>query len=531
MRELMRDRVAWAIGMLAVAAVLCSGPGWASSRVALVVGNGAYTAGNIPALANPVNDAKLMAEALETSGFEVQLVTDANQAAMRASIEAFGERLEQAGGESVGLFYYAGHGVEVKGYNYLIPIGAEIEREVEFMTDAVPADWVMSWMGEVGNRLNIVILDACRNNPYEGRNRGASQGLAQMNAPTGTLIAYSAAPKQVAVDGEGDNSPYTAALAKAMVEPGLKVEDVFKRVRVAVEEATNGEQTPWESSSLRGDFYFVAQVEEPPAPEPPTVAVTVTETVSPELTVRQLAARAYEAAERIHTESSYRLVIERFPGTSFAGLAEQQIKVIESATVTPVRSPEEDEASLHLERKARERIQIGLWSLGFNPGSPDGRFGERTRKAIREWQAARGESATGFLDSKSAAMLLKAGESAPPPEPKKTVAKEATNFLTEALSIARSLGSPWPRNDALGDLAVAQAKVGEVSEALRTVQDITSVHERITALGAIAKGRAKASDASEALRTAIVEERSYLASKVYSDDLTVSGANCPPSYP
>ena len=406
MRGLMRDRVGWAIGMLAVAAVICSGPGWASSRVALVVGNGAYTAGNISALANPVNDAELMADALETSGFEVQLVTDADQAAMRASIEDFGERLEQAGGESVGLFYYAGHGVEVRGHNYLIPIGAEIEREVEFMTDAVPADWVMSWMGEVGNRLNIVILDACRNNPYEGRHRGASQGLAQMNAPTGTLIAYSAAPKQVAEDGEGDNSPYTASLAKTLVEPGLKIEDVFKRVRKSVEEVTNGRQTPWESSSLRGDFYFMAQAEEPPAPEPSTV--TVTETVSPELTVQQLAARAYEAAERIHTVSSYRLVIEQFPGTLYAGLAEQQIEKLESATITPARSPEEDEASLHLERKARERIQIGLWSLGFNPGSPDGRFGQRTRKAIREWQAARGEKATGYLDAASAKSLADA---------------------------------------------------------------------------------------------------------------------------
>ena len=404
MRELMRDRVGWAIGMLAVAAVICSGPGWASSRVALVVGNGAYTAGNISALANPVNDAKLMADALETSGFEVQLVTDADQAAMRASIEAFGERLEQAGGESVGLFYYAGHGVEVKGHNYLIPIGAEIEREVEFMTDAVPADWVMSWMGEVGNRLNIVILDACRNNPYEGRHRGASQGLAQMNAPTGTLIAYSAAPKQVAEDGEGDNSPYTASLAKTLVEPGLKIEDVFKRVRKSVEEVTNGRQTPWESSSLRGDFYFMAQAEEPPAPEPSTV--TVTETVSPELTVQQLAARAYEAAERIHTVSSYRLVIDQFPGTLYAGLAEQQVEKLEKATAAQTPTPEETEASLNLDRAKRKRIQIGLREMGFDPGSPDGHLGWNSRKAITAWQRKNRYAVTGYLTGDQASTIL-----------------------------------------------------------------------------------------------------------------------------
>ena len=203
----------------------CSGLGaaWAAGRVALVVGNGDYAAANLPALANPVNDARLMAKALEASGFEVRLVTDADQARMRESIEAFGKRLENAGGDAVGLFYYAGHGVEVRGRNYLIPIGAEIDREVEFNTDAVPvSDWVLSWMEAAGNRMNIVILDACRNNPYRGRHRGASQGLAQMDAPSGSLIAYSAAPGQVALDGEegARNSPYTAALAHALAEPG-----------------------------------------------------------------------------------------------------------------------------------------------------------------------------------------------------------------------------------------------------------------------------------------------------------------------
>ena len=131
-----------------------------------------------------------MATALETSGFEVRLVTDADQAAMKAAIEAFGKRLVQAGSDAVGLFYYAGHGVEVRENNYLIPIGAEIESEVEFKTDAVPADWVLSWMEAASNRLNMVILDACRDNPFAGRYRGGGQGLAQMDAPSGTLIAY-----------------------------------------------------------------------------------------------------------------------------------------------------------------------------------------------------------------------------------------------------------------------------------------------------------------------------------------------------
>ena len=198
-----RGNVAWAAIALAFAALLWSEPAWASTRVALVVGNGGYDPKHAPELPNPVNDARLMARSLGTSGFEVQLVTDADQAAMKQAIKAFGKRLVEAGGDTVGLFYFAGHGVEDRGQNYLIPLGAEIESEVDFHTDAVLMDWVLARMEKAGNRLNMVILDACRNNPFEGRYRGASQGLAQMNAPSGSLIAYAAAPKQVAYDGEG----------------------------------------------------------------------------------------------------------------------------------------------------------------------------------------------------------------------------------------------------------------------------------------------------------------------------------------
>ena len=143
----------------------------------LVVGNGGYDRQHIPPLPNPVSDARLMATSLEAVGFDVRLVTDADIATMRAEIEGFGKRLRRAGGDAVGLFYYAGHGVESRGTNYLIPVGAEIESAVEFEIDAVPARWVLSFMEAAGNRLNLVILDACRNNPF-GTGRGAPQGLA-----------------------------------------------------------------------------------------------------------------------------------------------------------------------------------------------------------------------------------------------------------------------------------------------------------------------------------------------------------------
>ena len=229
-------------------------------RVALVVGNGGYDPSNITRLANPVNDARLMAATLETVGFEVTLETDAGQDAMKRAIKAFGRRLRAAGSEAVGLFYYAGHGVEVGGSNYLIPLGARVESVTDFASDTVPAQWVVSRMKEARNRLNMVILDACRNNPYAGSVRGPGRGLARIDGASGSLIAYSAGPGEVANDGEGKNSPYTLALTAALVEPGLKVEEVFKRVRVRVEDETGRtgrRQTPWESSSLRGDFYFV----------------------------------------------------------------------------------------------------------------------------------------------------------------------------------------------------------------------------------------------------------------------------------
>ena len=243
--------------VLAAVMVLWSAISDAASRVALVVGNGGYDPANISRLANPVNDARMMAHSLERVGFEVAVETDAGQDAMRRAIKAFGKRLREAGRDAVGLFYYAGHGVEAGGSNFLIPLGAEVESATDLQSDAVPAQWVLSRMEEAGNRLNMVVLDACRNNPYAGRVRSGGRGLARIDAPSGSLVAYSAAPGQVAADGEGENSPYTLALASALVEPGLKVEDVFKQVRVRVEDETGRMQTPWESSSLKGDFYFL----------------------------------------------------------------------------------------------------------------------------------------------------------------------------------------------------------------------------------------------------------------------------------
>ena len=227
----------------------------AETRIALVIGNSDYSSGSLP---NPANDAKLIGDALTSLGFDVIARRNADQITMKRAIQEFGSRLESAGPGAVGLFYYAGHGLQLSGRNYLIPTTARIEREGDVEIEAVSADWVIEQMRYARNRLNIVILDACRNNPFTRSMRSVDHGLATMDAPAGILIAYSTAPGAVAADGTGRNSPYTEALTQAMRDLHEPVEQVFKHVRVGVMSATSGKQVPWESSSLTGDFYFAA---------------------------------------------------------------------------------------------------------------------------------------------------------------------------------------------------------------------------------------------------------------------------------
>ena len=220
-------------------------------RIALVIGNGDYLQSP---LANPVNDARSMARALRSAGFDVILGENlSNKTEMKRLIRDFGFKLNKGG---VGLFYYAGHGIQVEGFNFLVPVNAIINNEEEVEYEAVDAGFVISQMEAADNRLNIVILDACRNNPYARSFRSSKQGLSGMSAPTGTLIAYATAPGSVAIDGSGVNGLYTQELLSQINKPDLQIESVFKNVRAEVVKKSYGKQTPWESSSLIGDFYF-----------------------------------------------------------------------------------------------------------------------------------------------------------------------------------------------------------------------------------------------------------------------------------
>jgi hypothetical protein len=231
------------------------------NRVALLIGNGRY---RFSPLLNPVNDARAISEALQSVGFEVTLLENATIRQMSNAARDFGDTLQKG---DVGLFFYAGHGMQIKGRNYLIPIGADIQREDEVSFNAFDVGLLLEKMEVARGRVNIVILDACRNNPFSRSFRSSSQGLAQMDAPVGSYLSFATAPAKVASDGKDGNGLYTQHLLKAMRTPGLKIEDVFKRVRVEVMADSDGQQIPWDNSSLTGDFYFIppdsARVEKP----------------------------------------------------------------------------------------------------------------------------------------------------------------------------------------------------------------------------------------------------------------------------
>jgi tetratricopeptide (TPR) repeat protein len=229
-------------------------------RVALVIGNAAYS--NVPSLTNPVNDAREMSSALRELGFKVIEGYNLTSTTMRSKIAEFGSALPGAG---VSLFYYAGHGMQVSGRNYLVPVDARVERPSALGTEAIEINTVIADM-EAEKRINLVFLDACRDNPLSrnlarsmgggSRSAAVGQGLAQVNAGIGTLITFATSPDTIALDGSGRNSPFTQAMLKYIRTPGLEIRSMLTRVRADVIRATNEQQVPWDHSSLTGDFYF-----------------------------------------------------------------------------------------------------------------------------------------------------------------------------------------------------------------------------------------------------------------------------------
>lgn len=228
------------------------------SRHALVIGNSRYQVGE---LLNPRNDAQAMAERLRQAGFNVTLKLDAGRSELQDAIRAYGMALARDKG--VGVFYYAGHGVQLNWRNFLLPVDAKIRSRADIQPEAVDLGILLDVLGRARNPLNLIILDACRNNPFGADFRVDDKGLSLLDAPPGTLLAYATAPGNTAEDGEGSHGLYTDSLLHEMQVPGAAVEDVFKRVRLAVRRNSRGEQIPWESTSLDADFAFLPAAAKP----------------------------------------------------------------------------------------------------------------------------------------------------------------------------------------------------------------------------------------------------------------------------
>ncbi len=295
----------------------------AGERIALVIGNSAYKVGP---LRNPVNDARAMTRALRKAGFDVDHREDLNHRQMFEATRNFGEKLKPG---AVALFYYAGHGLQVRDRNYLIPVEADLKHEDEAPYTSIDASYALEVMNRARTRVNVVILDACRNNPFARSFRSAGRGLAQMEAPSGTLIAYATAPGRVASDGSGEHGLYTQHLLAHLETPGLPVELLFKRVREGVERETNSQQVPWESSSLKGEFSFVAAPAAAAAPARPAAPAAA---AAPDAAFELAFWDAIKASSQV---ADYQAYLTQYPKGRFAVLAKARISTLAPAKPSP----------------------------------------------------------------------------------------------------------------------------------------------------------------------------------------------------
>lgn len=304
--------------ILPVAILFGGTPAAAESRLALVIGQSAYK--SVPALPNPANDAKAVSQMLTDAGFAVTSATDLSQDEMRAKVSAFAGQVAAEGADTVALMFYAGHGLQIDGENYLVPVDVDPKREADIPIQAVRLNDILNTLTSVPSRMRIVLLDACRNNPFPELSKTAGHGLAIVDARVGapgTFVSFSTSPGAEAEDGSGNNSPYTTALLATAKEPGISIEDTFKRVRLAVNKSTDGRQTPWDSSSLTEDFRFIAGSTSASAsaaePKPPVAERSVDQWK------QELQGKSIEAANDLivadGTDRSYAAFAAVFAGT------------------------------------------------------------------------------------------------------------------------------------------------------------------------------------------------------------------------
>ncbi len=278
-------------------------------KIALVLGNSKYQ--HVSPLRNPANDAKAIGEVLRATGFQVTVKLDSERAEMAAAVQAYVRA--QAANKGVGLFYYAGHGLQLVWRNYMLPVDAEIDTVADIQKQGVEVNALLEGLTKAANPMNIIILDACRDNPF-GHLKGLEQkGLSQMDAPPSTILAYATSPGNVASDGDGSNGLYTGNLLRELKVGAAKVEDVFKRVRLGVRRSSNGQQIPWESTSLEEDFYFI----------PPKELRKRSEDEVQKLYEAESA--VWEKAKESNSPAALEEYLRRYPSGHFSELAQLQL--------------------------------------------------------------------------------------------------------------------------------------------------------------------------------------------------------------
>lgn len=457
---------ALAAGLLGFAAVSLALPAQASPdrRVALVIGNSAYTA--VPRLANPQRDASAISAALKRLGFEVVEGYDLKMDEMTGIVRDFAQKLD---GAKAGVVYYAGHGIAVGDENYLIPVDASLKTEADLDFRAVNVQLILRQM-QRDERVNILILDACRDNPFAtqlaARSRSVSRGLTaiETQSASGILIAFATDPRATALDGEKDgNSPFTSALLKHIETPEVSITTVMDRVRADVWESTGKKQKPWTNSSIIGEFKMNPTLKL--AAVDPSVTIKAIDSAVPMPAVAapmgldraQMDLRMWETAERGNTAGDYKAYLEAFPTGQFAAFAKNRLARLEAVPVAAVPAAAvgvaavssaalaalptsretgqavaeeamkgevgsaETEAALKLAAKDRRELQRRLNLAGFKPGKASPTFGPSQRAAIKQWQTTRALAATGFL----APLQLKALRAQTEPAYQRALAEDA----------------------------------------------------------------------------------------------------------
>ncbi|PVB63600.1 caspase family protein [Labrenzia sp. 011] len=438
--------------MIAVLAIVIAGTAPAlAKRVALVIGNGAYE--HTVQLPNPANDAELMATKLRGLGFEVVAGQDQTYGDMRRTVMEFAKK---AYGAEIALLFYAGHGMQIAGQNLLVPIDAKIEDETSLDFETISVDFILRQMSK-DVKVQMVFLDACRDNPLArtlARRMGPSRsgnvgaGLAEIKVQEtggeGSVIAFATSPGDVALDGDGKNSPFTSALIRHIDTPNVSIQTVMTRVTGDVFDETEKRQRPWVNASLIGEVFLNKQ-ETAAAPTTEVASLGTSATTSPQASAANQAAIStatqstiawereklvWETVKDSNNVADYQSYLDTYPNGTFAGFARNSIKRLESqsqvASLTPagtapqtgtgviaslpdpqkaIPGTQATEASLGWNRTARREVQARLNLSGQNVGNPDGAFGPKTRAGIAAWQTANGIVATGYFTAAQYALL------------------------------------------------------------------------------------------------------------------------------